>query len=477
MSTLADLRRITVFADLADAELAWLADQAETVTLAPGDAIVHEGDPAEAMFAIVEGELQARTEKGPSDGRVIVVKAGTVSGMLPFSRLTRFPVTSRAVLPTRLLRIPKGVFPEMLHRIPSLEPRLVAALAERVRDGARDELHRETLMALGKLAAGLAHELNNPAAAARRAAGDLHELLTSLPGLTIRLAAHGLEERGIEALSRLVARTMDGEPRSSAGPLARAEREEELAGWLGEHGVGNAWRLAETLAAVDLSPTEIMDLADGVPESALGDAIACVAVLAATGDLAGDVETAVGRISELVAAVRSYSDLDRAPTQVPTDIHLGLESTLMVLGDELRRKRIAITRAYAPELPPVPGRGAELNQVWTNLIDNAIGAMAEGGRLTIRTACEPTHVLVEIGDDGPGIAPGDQARIWEPFFTTKDVGKGTGLGLDIARRIIVRRHGGEIRVDSRPGDTRFQVRLPLEEVPPEEPEPAAVHVP
>lgn len=463
MSKGAELRRVDAFADLSDADLAWLAETGEILSLPAGAAIVREGDPADIMLAVIDGELRAVRETPPADGRVYVVKAGMVSGMLPFSRLKNFPVTSRAVVPTRLLRFPAARFAEMLQRIPVLEPRLVTVMADRVRDQAREEHKRETLMALGKLSAGLAHELNNPAAAARRASGELGERLGALPRLFTALVAARLEPAECDALDRLLARAMERGHAAPDGTLARADREDELIDWLADRGIDEPERLAGTFVDRGLAVADLEALSTSLSDAALPAGLAWAEALAAADALAADIQTATTRISDLVAAVKSYSRMDQAPAREQTDMRESLETTLTILAHKLRHKGIALEKSFAPDLPRVAAYAGELNQVWTNLIDNAVDAAPQGGHIGVRATKEHDHVLVEIIDDGPGIPEDIKDRIFEPFFTTKPVGQGTGLGLDIAHRIVTRRHGGEIRVDSRPGETRVQVRLPVGE--------------
>ncbi len=457
----AELRRVGIFADLADQDLEWLAASGRVVALQPGDALFHEGHPADLMFAVLEGEMRGTQEKPPSDGRVFVIKPGKVSGMLPFSRMKQFPVTTRAVEPTRLWVLETSAFPEMLHRIPVLEPRLIAVMADRVRDTAHEDHKRETLMALGKLSAGLAHELNNPAAAAQRAASELRERLAGLPQLSVEVAGARLGPDACAALGDLVTQAARATHGTGLDTLQRADREEELLEWAYDHDIPDAERLAATFVERSVALPDLETAARAIPSAALPPALAWAEALVAAEGLARDIEAAAGRIAALVAAVKSYSRMDQAPTKEETDVHESLETTLTILAHKLRQKGVSLAKHFDPELPRIPAYAGELNQVWTNLLDNAVDAVPRGGHIEVRTAREAKDVLVEIRDDGPGIPEENRARIFEPFFTTKPVGQGTGLGLDIAHRIVARRHAGEIHVDSRPGDTRFQVRLPL----------------
>lgn len=462
----ADLRRIAVFADLSDGDIAWLAEHSEVEDLAVGGIVVLEGQPADVMVAVVEGEIHARREHGPPDGRFVVTHAGDIGAMLPFSRLKTFPVTGRASKPSRIVRIPASLFPEMLHRMPALEARLVAILADRARQDTRDLLQREALLGLGKLAAGLAHELNNPAAAVRSAAAQLRERFNDLGHRSVDLATHELPAAALGALRSLP----DTELESflADNPLERMQREEELTSWLETQGVDRPWDVAEAFLDAGLSASAVAGLAANLPGGVAVPGLLWAADVLAVRRLLMDIENAAERISQLVGAVKSYSHLDQAPDMMDVDVRTGIDSTLAILGHKLRAKRLTVERQYAPDLPRVVAHPGELNQVWTNLIDNAIDALPEGGQIFIRAVPEPGYLLVEVVDNGPGIPPELAARIFEPFYTTKDVGQGTGLGLDIVRRIIQRRHSGEVRLESVPGDTRFEVRLPL--APPPHPE-------
>jgi signal transduction histidine kinase len=467
-----DVRQIQVFADLDDDQLGWLAQHFEERWLEPGEAAVVEGSPADRMMVLLSGELHVRREKGPSDGWITVVRAGEVSGMLPFSRMTTFGVTARAVVRTRLLWLPAALFPEMLRRIPPLEPRLVGLLTDRVREFTRIDQQHEKLMALGKLSAGLAHELNNPAAAVQRSSSELRERLVALRSLAASLIGCKLTPDAMQAAVDLYRQAIErsrDQPGGAAAaaaaeeldPIAASEREDAVNTWLEARHVERPWELAGTLAQFGIAPADLDGLAAAVP----GEALPCLVSwmeggLAAEG-LLGEIANAARRISELVSAIKSYSHMDDGQGSAEVDVRREIESTLTILTHKLRQKGVQVTRDFERDLPSIQAFPGELNQVWTNLLDNAIDAVAEGGHVTIGVRREGDLLRVEIRDDGPGIPPEIQSRIWEPFFTTKAVGEGTGLGLEVVQRIVVRRHDGTIAVESVPGDTRFTVRLPL----------------
>jgi signal transduction histidine kinase len=452
-----DLRKIEVFSDLPEEDLAWLAGKFEEVRLQPGEVFIQEGDPADNLFVILEGEIRFQLSGGP-ESPVFRVTAGQVTGLLPYSRMTQYRGTGRAVLPTRGLLLHKNFFPEMLQRAPQLGQRFVAILADRIRETTRIETQRDKLAALGKLSAGLAHELNNPAAAAQRATANLRETLETVRDASIRLAQHALTPEQRETILRFEREAGGYRPAIPADTLAQSDREEQITDWLEGRQIPDAWKIAPVLADVGIEVPKLESLAAEVGDSVLTDALIRIASLITIARLIGEIENSTKRISDLVRAIKEYSHMDRAAMQ-EIDVHQGIESTLTILGHQLKRG-IKVVREYDKSLPLICAYGGELNQIWTNLMDNAIEAMRGEGELRVRTARELDRVLVEIQDNGPGIPPNVLPHIFEPFFTTKGVGEGTGLGLDSVCK-IVKNHHGEIRVSSQPGDTRFQVYLPI----------------
>ena len=452
---LGKLRKVHVFEDLAREDLLWFLSQCDERHYAVGEIIMREGEQPDFMVVMLEGEMRARAEHGSADGPVFTVGAGDVTGMLPFSRLKTITVTGRAILPTHLLAFHASEFPELFKRMPELARRLVGLLTDRVRSVTRTEQQREKLAALGKLSAGLAHELNNPSAAARRSAAALRDCLVRL-----RSAARS-STIGPENCALLAQR--EEEIRSSLKPpqfkdeLARVEREEAIQSWLESRSVADAWKLSPSLTDANLTDAHLESFAS-VSGASLGPELTRFATLLEMERIAQDLENSSTRISDLIKAIKEYSYMDQGPMQ-EVDIERGLETTLTIMNHKLKRG-ISVARNYASDLPKVMASGSELNQVWTNLIDNAADAMKDNGQLTIRTARENDFVLVEIGDNGAGIPPETISRIFDPFFTTKGVGEGTGLGLDVVSRII-KNLGGHVSVTSVPGDTRFQVRIPV----------------
>ena len=453
------LRQIEIFSDLREEQLQWFVASGEQLTLAPGEILIVEGAPADALYVLLAGEIRGRRENGPGDSPGFVVRGGQVIGLLPFSRMTNFPLTSRATVPSWLLRLHKDHFREMLQRIPELLPRLVGVMADRIRDYTRVEQQRDKLSALGKLSAGLAHELNNPASAAGRAAEALREDMREL-----RRINKALDDDSLSCQERATLASFEGsllDQLGSAPPLDslnQSDLEEELVTWLNGRHIANAARLASGLVEAGVDRESLETIGKRFPESVLPHVLARVVCSVGAEKLTREIEVSTGRISELVRAIKEYTYMDQAPEQ-EVDLHRGIESTLTLLNFRLKHG-VEVKREFDPHLPRVFARGSELNQVWTNIIDNAIDAMGGKGELRIRTSRELDFALIEITDNGPGIPAEAQPHIFEPFFTTKGVGAGTGVGLDIAYR-IVRAHRGEISFESRPGRTRFQVRLPL----------------
>ncbi len=459
------LRRVHVFNDLPEDQLKWFADNVEDRRFAAGDVLFQKGDPPDTMAVFLEGEMHAYWDDTDHD-YVYIARAGDaaseITGMLPFSRMTSFTVTGFAATDVRVLRFPARLFPEMIQRMPLLVQRLVGIMSDRVRETTTADQQQDKLMALGKLSAGLAHELNNPAAGALRAANDLVATLAELRAADLRLCQHNLTAEQEAAISAFEKTAIEHTASAAQlNSLEQSDREELVASWLEEHEIEDPWKLSGNLVEAGIDAPDLDRISEEIETSALADVLARVNAQLAAAKLASEIKTSTARISELVGAIKEYSYMDQASVQ-EVDVHKGLENTLLILRYKLRKKNIELTREYAEALPRIKAYGSELNQVWTNLIVNAVDAMSEGGKLKVRTKREPTDILVEIRDNGSGIPESVRSRIFEPFFTTKPVGEGTGLGLDTVAR-IVRKHRGNIRFESRPGDTCFQVRLPLSE--------------
>ena len=458
MVSAAELRRITAFSDLPDNQIDWFLSHAEEVVIQAGENFVRQGDPPAWMFVFLEGAYQWRGEFG-GDTVVMPANAGEISGVYPFSRMKKFTVGGRALSDGRLLRFPVSLFPELVQKMPELTTSLVALMSERVREGTRIEQQHDRLVSLGKLAGGLAHELNNPAAAAMRATRQLERMLAKLRNTSFALGRGSIGDAQQAEIARIEAGFTQTNV-SPPDPVSLSDLEDRLNRLLHSHAHEDTGELSATLAGCNMQPEVLASLLAKLDSATAQAAIARIAASAESAVLLNVIRNSTSRISELVQTIREYTYLDQARLQ-DVDIVKSLETTLTILNHELQNG-IHVRREYQPVPLLVDSFGSELNQVWTNLIQNAVDAMAGKGELRVRTFREDHFVVIEIGDNGPGIAPEVRSHIFEPFFTTKDVGEGTGLGLDTAQR-IVRKHRGDIHVSSVPGDTRFQVWLPLAE--------------
>jgi len=459
MANSTELLRVPAFADLPEDQIAWFLSQSQEVNLKAGDVYARQGDPPEAMFVLLEGEFQWRGEFG---GETIVIagKVGDVTGALPFSRMKQFTVTGRAVTDGRLLRFPSSLFPELIQKMPELAKRLVGVMANRIREVTRLEQQRDRLAGLGKLSAGLAHELNNPASAAKRAASQLRSTLHRVKEASHELGRRELTSTQKSEIERLEASfTRRDEPPPDA--LTITDLEDQIDSLLRSHGQNDLWQLAAELAQRGIKPAALESLFENLDAVTARTALVRIAASLEIASLLNEIESSASRISELVGAIKEYTFMDQAPVQ-NVDVVKSLEATLTILHHKLKRG-VTVQRNYQQVPLLVNSFGSELNQVWTNLIDNAIDAMGGGGELRVRTYRDDGCVVVEIADNGSGISPEISSHIFEPFFTTKGVGEGTGLGLDTVQR-IVKKHRGNVQVDSKPGDTRFQVWLPLADV-------------
>src|SRR5450755_1447694 len=450
-----ELLRVPVFADLPDDQIAWFISQSQELNLKAGDVYSRQGDPADAMFVVLEGHLQGRGGLG-GETFVFNLEAGDVTGLLPFSRMKQFTVSGRAVTDSRALRFPSSKFPELVQKMPELTKRLVGLMSDRIRETTRLEQQRDRLASLGKLSAGLAHELNNPASAAKRAASQLRDILKKVKNASLDLGKRDLTPAQKAEIERLEA-SFTQQDVVPPDALTISDLEDQIDSLLRSHGQNDLWQLSAGLARRKIKPEVVESLFANLDGDTARAALVRIGASVEVAGLLHEIESSTSRISDLVGAIKEYTYMDQAPIQ-NVDIVKGLETTLTILNHKLKRG-VEVKRDYQRIPFLVNSFGSELNQVWTNLIDNAIDAMGGEGELRLRTYREDACVVVEIADNGPGISDKVLSHIFEPFFTTKGVGQGTGLGLDTALR-IVRKHHGTINLVSVPGDTRFQVRLP-----------------
>jgi signal transduction histidine kinase len=453
-----DLRPLELFAGLSDEQLTQLLKAGTEVGIEPGLELFHEGQSADYWWVLLQGRISLIRHFGREDSVVgqMAQPGRWAGGFRAWDPSGVYLATGRGVTDGRVLRVPAESLRALVEQWLPLAGHLIEGVYGTARSIEATARQRQALITLGTLAAGLAHELNNPAAAATRAVDSLRASCDTLLSSLGRLADEEISPQQFSALDRL---RLQARPTGFGDPLAVAEEEDELAAWLADHDVPQEWSIAAQLAAGGIDTDWCEQAAAVLPGPALESGMQWVASTIAAATLLEEIKDSTGRISELVSAIRSYSQMDRASMQ-RTNVTDGLNSTLVMLGHKLR-PGITVVRDYEPDLPELDAYPGELNQVWTNLIDNAVDAMDGRGRLTIRTRSAANAVVVEVEDTGVGMPPDIAARAFEAFYTTKDVGKGTGLGLDIARRIIVQRHGGTIAIDSAPGRTVLRVSLPI----------------
>jgi signal transduction histidine kinase len=427
------------------------------LSLLAGDYLFDESSVVDSFYVVLEGKIRISRLDGAEETQLLTHYPGDFTGGLAVLTGRRSIHRGRAVVASRVLEIDSEMFRRVASERPEIADVFISGLGRRMRQTQRAFRQQEKMAALGKLSAGLAHELNNPAAAARRASEDLSGAV-----LKAQLLSLEHDERFSPAQRESLAElrreaTANGEV--VLDPLVRSDREDEVALWLEERGLGDVWNLAPTLVAVGLEVDRLEKLAeDFEDERALTGALEWLAATLEIAGLANEVGGSAARISELVEAIKEHTYMDRG-SYGETDVREGLESALTILGHKL--KGTTVTRDYEEGLPRVWAHAGELNQVWINLLDNATDAVKGQGRIGVRAYRDGDSVAVEVSDDGPGIPREIRARVFEPFFTTKRIGEGTGLGLDIVRR-AVEAHGGEVAFDSEPGHTRFVVRLPIE---------------
>jgi signal transduction histidine kinase len=448
------IRAIPLFARLPQDELDELLSQSRVITLPAGEYLFHDGDAPTGFYVILEGELEISKVIG---GQTIVLakeQPGSFVGEIALLTGQARTASGRATVETQLLEFDRAVVESVSHSSPIAEL-LMTTMAKRLRDTEAQIRGQEKMSALGKLAAGLAHELNNPAAANVRAARQTPALLAELQRHTLALSSVGLSAEQIDLISRTAEALMSAPPPPPLSALAQNDRESALADWLEDHNVADAWAIAPVLVSEGIG-TDMLEMFERMMPA--GSLPAVAAWLASTVSIMGLSRTAANsatRISEMINAVKAYTYMDEAPLQI-VDLHEGIENTLTMLSNRL--SKVTVTRDFDRSCPRLNVYASELNQVWTKLIENALDAMGDRGALTISTRLDEDGVHVSITDSGRGIPPEVQPRVFEPFFSTKPMG--TGLGLDIARRIVREKHRGDIRFTSRPGETCFTVTLP-----------------
>jgi signal transduction histidine kinase len=461
-----DLRTLFLFEKLTDEQLDWVSDNGQVEEYAQGTKVLTEGDPATCFYVLLSGTLRmTRVVHGDELEMLRSDQRGSYCGATQFLMgqrgEQRYSASVHAVTDVSFYSLPAAEFGDKFGEWFPMAAHLLEGLFLGRRNSDAVVSQRERLLALGALSAGLTHELNNPAAAAVRATSSLRERVAGMRQKLAMLARNDIDpdllEQLVDVQELLVKQVLDA-PKLTA--MQASDLEDELTDWLDDHGVTDGWDLAAVFVPAGITVARLEEVHEAVGEAFLNPALRWLGYAVETEMLMGEIEDATTRISTLLAAAKQYSQMDRAPFQW-VDVHDGLDSTLIMLSGKLGH--VEVVKDYDRTLPQIPAYAGELNQVWTNLVDNAVAAMKGNGRLTIRTTRDNDRLLVEIADNGPGIPADLTERIFEPFFTTKPVGEGTGLGLDISWRIVVKKHRGDLRVQSEPGDTRFQVLLPLTE--------------
>jgi len=439
-------------------EREWLVANGELRLYDAGETLLEAAKEPQEFVIVLSGRIVVYIGRGAGRRHAMESTAGSLTGTLPYSRLRRSPEDVLVEAPTELLAVHKRCFPEMIHACPVLTESLVHAMVDRARGFAAANWEDEKVTALGRLAAGLSHELNNPASAAASGAKRLVRVLVEVGEAARQVGATPLTGDQLALVNALVERCLRPDRSVQLGAMERADLEEQMSEWLRQHGLEVEHAMA--LADGGVSTEALEPLVSRLTGAPLDAVIRWIAAAVSGAVVATDVERATRRIHDLVTAVRGYAYMDRAPVREPTDIGHGLESTVQVMRAEANRKGVALRVDIAPGLPMVSAVGPDLNQAWANLLQNALDAVHAGGEVWVSARAEQGAVVVRVNDDGAGIAPELQPRIFDPFFTTKPEGEGVGLGLDMVRR-IVRNHQGAVEFDSGPGRTEFRVRLPV----------------
>ncbi len=459
-SLFAELVRVAVFAELKQENLRCLGT-VEVIEADAGAEILPPGSICDSYYVLLEGEVEIqKLEQEGEPPRIITQTAGEAFGEMSLLKGTQSKVALIASKTSRLVRFDEESFWQLMFSCPRVRAAILGNMARRLESYQASAVHREKLASLGTMAAGLMHELNNPGAAALRAASQLREKLSRLQEISLRFTRTPITVEQQECMAVLQERALRKDCCVLMGSLEQSDREEALATWLEDAGVENAWRLAPALAEMGMDAEHLECARSAFSGQRLSDLLNWLEVVISSSQLVATLESSIARVTDLVVAVKKYA-YEGKGVGAALNVHESLHSTLVILGHKLRHKGIVLRKNFATNLPALEGAAAGLNQVWTNLLDNAIDASHEGGEIVISTQREDDRIAVSIADRGTGISPEDQKHIFEPFFTTKPVGAGTGLGLDIAKRIVESKHGGEITLQSTPAGTVFTVYLPI----------------
>lgn len=460
MDALAALKQTNQLKEVPENQLKWLMDNGECLTIEQGDHIFKPGDDIDRLLIILEGKLLLKVAQNGQFRVVSTLPAHSITGLLPYSRADKAFGYGEAASKCHIMVLHKDKFADMIHHCHELTTALVHVMSSRIRQFTKEEQQNDKILSLGKLSAGLAHELNNPSSAVTRSTRELSKHLNHLPEKFKQLVAKGTSEAQMAAMNDLIYTRMK-EGVKSLSLMERSEKEDELMDWLDEHQIEDSPEIAANLVDFGIGIEEIEGLRLKTEDFA--EVISWMNQVLATEKLLEEIEDASQRINDLVTSIKSYTHMDQAPEKVPFDIHSGIDNTLTMLNHKVRKGNISIDRKYDPDLPKPEVLPGEMNQVWTNLIDNAIDAMENSNKkeLTIETKNEGEFIYIHIRDTGSGIPEEVVDKIFDPFFTTKPIGKGTGLGLEVVQQIVSVQHKGKVTVKSKPGHTEFSICIPI----------------
>src|SRR5580658_4681422 len=460
-SLFTQLQKVPVFAGISLQELRCL-DSVELIHADPGADLMDITRTRRGFWILLDGEL--RLQKRQPDGELILIGtlgAGETFGELPLLMGKDTEAVVTVLKPSTVVYLQEQLFWNLMFACPQVRIGVLGNMARRLQVFQSQELHREKLISLGTMAAGLMHELNNPGAAARRAASQMRENLSRLQQISLRMCSDGVMTQGqSDCLRVLQEQALKPVKPNAMSSLDQADAEDELASWLENHGIENSWKLAATLCAIGFDEQTLECAQHEFPGNTLSDPLNWMEALISSVQLVGTIEESVSRVTDLVSAVKKYAYEDK-PQRHELDVHDSIQSTLVILGHKFRQKELTVKKLFASSVPPLSTCGVGLSQVWTNLLDNAIDASPQKGTITVTTSVAGDNVCIAIADEGGGIPEENKKLIFEPFFTTKPTGQGTGLGLDIVRHIVVDKFGGEIEVNSLPGNTEFIIKLPV----------------
>lgn len=456
-----ELRQIETLQDLPEEALQWLADKSDYVIYKKGDHIFEPGDAVDHMQIILEGEYLIELERDGKRKELGIWGKGNITGVLPFSRMKETRAYGIALQDTHALELHRDYFVEMVNVSYDMVQALVGVMSTRIRDFSQLRFQDEKLMALGKLSAGLAHELNNPATSMVRSSEELYKGVHATPEKFKNIITMRITPEQTDRVNAILFSKLENAQEVELGLMEKEEALDELMDWLEDHDVEEADQIAETFVDFGMTINELREIHNIIEGKSVGPIMAWIESTLNLERLVGEIRESADRISGLIKAIKSYSHMDRASTMEELNIHEGIKNTLIILKHKIKNKNIQLVKDLDPELPKVCAHAGELNQVWTNLIDNAIDAMDREGTLTIKTTQERNSVCVYITDTGSGIPEEHQIRIFDPFFTTKPMGEGTGMGLDIVKKIMDRQQGDIKIVESRPGKTTFRVCFSL----------------